>query len=176
MVKGPLWPDLVERNVPGWRTQAGLLPRRRPPRVARRVAPDAVRRWLSATGTTSASTTSTRMGGAFQAGRGFPGCTPERSDDGGRGGCRVRRGTTDETGPATFRRRVVLPSPGHDLAATVDGLLNAAAAPDAGSARLAALVVPHAGYGCSGSVAASAYRQGLGRSRVTFGRSADRLR
>lgn len=51
------------------------------------------------------------------------------------------------------------PAQVHDLVATVDGLLNAAASPYAGSARPAALVVPHAGYGCSGPVAASAYRQ-----------------
>jgi AmmeMemoRadiSam system protein B len=58
------------------------------------------------------------------------------------------------------------PAQAHDLAATVDGLLNAAASPYAGSTRPAALVVPHAGYGCSGLVAALAYHQLMRSPRV----------
>jgi AmmeMemoRadiSam system protein B len=44
-----------------------------------------------------------------------------------------------------------------DLAATVDDLLDAAPVPEA-DGRPVALLVPHAGYQCSGAVAASAYR------------------
>ena len=51
------------------------------------------------------------------------------------------------------------PSSSDDLAATVDGLLDAAAPADAGDSQPVALVVPHAGYSCSGPVAATAYRR-----------------
>jgi MEMO1 family protein len=49
------------------------------------------------------------------------------------------------------------PAGAEDLAATVDGLLESAASPDDGTVQPTALVVPHAGYNCSGPVAASAY-------------------
>ena len=51
------------------------------------------------------------------------------------------------------------PARAEDLAASVDGLLVAATSADAGSSPPAALIVPHAGYRCSGPVAATAYRQ-----------------
>jgi len=51
------------------------------------------------------------------------------------------------------------PSSAEDLAATVDGLLDAAAPADAGDSQPVGLVVPHAGYACSGPVAATAYRR-----------------
>lgn len=51
------------------------------------------------------------------------------------------------------------PASADDLAATVDGLLDAASPADADDSQPVALVVPHAGYACSGPVAAAAYRR-----------------
>jgi MEMO1 family protein len=51
------------------------------------------------------------------------------------------------------------PAQAEDLAASVDGLLAATTSAEAGSSPPAALIVPHAGYRCSGPVAATAYRR-----------------
>jgi len=59
------------------------------------------------------------------------------------------------------------PADPRQLATTVDGLLAAAAAPAPGDPAPVALIVPHAGYGYSGPVAASGYaRLAPLRSRV----------
>ena len=59
------------------------------------------------------------------------------------------------------------PADPRQLATTVDGLLAAAAAPAPGAPAPVALIVPHAGYGYSGPVAASGYaRLAPLRSRV----------
>ena len=66
-------------------------------------------------------------------------------------------------GTAQRRRPAVAgsfyPASADDLAATADGLLDAAAPADVGDSQPVALVVPHAGYTCSGPVAATAYRR-----------------
>jgi AmmeMemoRadiSam system protein B len=57
------------------------------------------------------------------------------------------------------------PDDAHELAATVDQLLAAAATADSAGARPAAIIVPHAGYQYSAAVAAHAYAQLRGADR-----------
>jgi predicted class III extradiol MEMO1 family dioxygenase len=58
------------------------------------------------------------------------------------------------------------PARAEDLAASVDRLLVATTPADADTSPPGALIVPHAGYRCSGPVAATAYRQLTGRRGV----------